>query len=140
MLQLVSETGLSVPRAAQGEATGPVLDAQARSEYKEQLESLRGELAEAESFGDAGRASRAREGIEFLTEELARAVGLGGRDRRAAGAAERARTSATVAIKRALKVIGSVDRALASHLEKSIRTGTFCSYDPDPSLAIQLSL
>jgi hypothetical protein len=40
-------------------------------------------LEEAEAFNDPARATRARQEMDFLVEELARAVGLGGRDRRA---------------------------------------------------------
>src|SRR5690242_21238698 len=61
--------------------------------YTTLFRSLRDELEEAERFHDPGRASRAQSEIEFLTAELSRAVGLGGRVRRAAGAAERARRS-----------------------------------------------
>src|SRR5439155_14115873 len=38
---------------------GPLLDPKARRAYEERLEDLEEELREAESFGDAGRASRA---------------------------------------------------------------------------------
>ena len=56
---------------------GELLDDEARAEYRRRLEDLRDTLAEAESFGDAARAARAREEIDFLGAELGRAVGLG---------------------------------------------------------------
>ena len=68
----------------------------------------------------------------FLARELARAVGLGGRDRRAGSNAERARASVTLAIRRAMGRIRAAHPALGAHLERTIRTGTFCVYLPDP--------
>ncbi len=72
--------------------------------------------------------------IEALGRELSRALGLGGRDRRAASASERARINVTRAIKIALERIAEHNPALAALLTKSIRTGAFCSYTPDPRL------
>jgi hypothetical protein len=59
---------------------------------------------------------------------------LGGRDRRAASASERARINVTRAIKIALERIAEHNPALATLLTNSIRTGTFCSYTPDARL------
>ena len=70
--------------------------------------------------------------MEFLGEELARAVGLGGRDRRAASAAERARVNVTRTVAAVLKRITAGSPALGEHLTATVRTGYFCSYTPDP--------
>ena len=60
---------------------GVLLDATAKAAYQARLGELRAEVEEAEGFNDPVRAARAREEMEFLVGELARAVGLGGRDR-----------------------------------------------------------
>jgi len=112
--------------------TGPILDPQAKRAYRARLEELQEELREAEGFADAERAARAREEMEFLARELAGAVGLGGRDRRAPSDAERARVNVTKSIKAAQQRIGEHSPALGRHLASTIRTGTFCSYVPDP--------
>lgn len=112
--------------------TGPILDPQAKRAYRARLEELQEEFREAEGFADAERAARAREEMEFLAHELAGAVGLGGRDRRAPSDAERARVNVTKSIKAALQRIGEQSPALGRHLASTIRTGTFCSYFPDP--------
>ena len=62
----------------------------------------------------------------LLAKELAAAVGLGGRDRRVGGAAERARISATRTIKGAIDKIAATCPALGEHLRTSIRTGVMC--------------
>jgi tetratricopeptide (TPR) repeat protein len=111
---------------------GELLDDEARAEYRRRLEDLRDSLAEAESFGDATRAARAREEIDFLGAELGRAVGLGGRARRAGSAAERARSAVQRRIKNAIVRIGEAAPNLAPLLARTVRTGNFCSYRPDP--------
>jgi tetratricopeptide (TPR) repeat protein len=122
-------------QATTGDA-GELLDRTARTAYKQRLEDLREELDEAERFNDGERAARARREIEFLGDELARAVGLGGRERRAASAAERARVNVTRTIGAVLKRIAAVSPALGQHLAATVRTGYFCSYMPDPRVAL----
>jgi hypothetical protein len=67
----------------------------------------------------------------MLGAELGRAVGLGGRSRRAGGAAERARSAVQRRIKNAIGRIGEHDAALAALLSRTVRTGNYCIYLPD---------
>ena len=63
--------------------------------------------------------------------ELAAALGLDGRPRRAGDPAERARKAVTARIR---LTIGRIDREhpdLGRHLANSVRTGTTCSYRPE---------
>jgi predicted ATPase len=63
---------------------------------------------------------------------LARAaLGLGGRVRRSGSAAERARTAVTARVRDAIRRISEAHPELGRHLERSVRTGTFCVYEPD---------
>lgn len=125
-------------RADLGDA-GEMLDARAKAEYRARLQDLEAELAEAERFNDPVRAAKAREEIDFLVSELARAVGLGGRDRRAASHAERARLNVTRAIRAALDNIARSHPALGRHLRTTVRTGRYCVYAPDPRVPITWS-
>jgi tetratricopeptide (TPR) repeat protein len=111
---------------------GAQLDPAAKEAYRRRLTDLEEDIAEAEGLGDADRAERARSEREFIARELASALGLGGRDRVAASASERARVNVTRSIKAALARIAGQSSALGRHLEATIRTGTFCSYVPDP--------
>jgi len=104
----------------------------AKAAYRARLEELREELDEAESFNDPERAAAARKETQFLAQELAGAVGLGGRDRKAASNAERARVAVTKAVRATVKRIGEMSPDLGQELVATIRTGTFCSYEPDP--------
>ncbi len=110
---------------------GPMLDARAKREYQHRLGELRGELDEAREANDFDRAAAAEEEIDFIEAEVSRAVGLGGRDRLASSATERARISVTKAIKAAVAKISQQNRDLADYLLATIKTGNFCSYRPD---------
>jgi tetratricopeptide (TPR) repeat protein len=109
---------------------GEALDAEAMADYRARVEELDEEIAEAESFGDPARASRAQEERAAIARELAQGVGLGGRARRVGGAAERARTNVQRRIRGAIKKIGETIPALGAYLDRTVRTGTFCSYEP----------
>ncbi len=109
---------------------GEILDARARDAYRARVAELRDEVEEAESLGDLGRAEHAREELDRIAEQLARAVGLGGRSRVAASATERARVNVQRRLRDAVARIAEQDPALGRHLEWAVRTGTFCSYRP----------
>jgi TolB-like protein/Tfp pilus assembly protein PilF len=110
-----------------------VLDEKARGLLAERIRSLQEDLDEAETMGDIGRAEKARSEMDALIEQLGRALGLGGRGRRLGDAAERARTTVTWRIRHAIKRIRPAHPELARHLANSLRTGTFCSYEPEQS-------
>jgi tetratricopeptide (TPR) repeat protein len=110
---------------------GELLDAQAKDSYRRRLSEIEDDLGEARSMADPERAAQAEAERDFLVRELSRAVGIGGRGRRAGSAAERARVSVTRAVRQALKRIHEHSPHLGYHLERSIRTGTYCSYQPD---------
>jgi non-specific serine/threonine protein kinase len=112
---------------------GGVLDVTARRAYTSRLDELRDELEEAQRFNDVGRVAKAQEELDFLHRELAAATGLHGRDRPLASTAERARLSVTKAVKAVLRKTERAHPALAHHLRGCIRTGTYCSYQPDPA-------
>jgi hypothetical protein len=113
-----------------------VLDAPARAAYKQRLTALQAELAEAQSWNDLGRSAALQAEIEFLTQELLRATGLGGRARQTASPAERARVNITRAIMSAITRIASLHPACGQYLAQTITTGTFCVYTPDPQTPI----
>jgi hypothetical protein len=137
-IDLVAQTERHVGPETEGELSragggaDPVLDAEARAAYRSRLTELQEEIDEAERFGDWERAERLRTEFEFITRELSAAIGLGGRARGHATEAERARQSATKAIRQAIARIEDHDRNLADHLRHAIRTGVFCVYAPDP--------
>jgi hypothetical protein len=131
----LAEQGLHVSGPAE---TPPALpDAQARAAYRRRLADLREELAEAERYNDPARATKARAEIEFVTTGLTAAYGLGGHARKSSGAAERVRKAVTNRIRAALAQMQKVHPALWRHLFRALKTGTFCSYNPDKPTAWQ---
>jgi hypothetical protein len=133
-LDLVAAESVGVARSdermALGDA-GEMLDARAKTAYRRRLAEIEDDIAQAHALGDSGRESQADIERDFLVRELSRAVGLGGRDRRAASASERARVGVTRAIRYAMTRIGEHHPALSEHLKLTIRTGTYCGYLPD---------
>lgn len=123
-----------------GGDAGPALDTAAKAAYRRRIEELEEEIDEADSFHDPERATRARMELEFVAQELAGAVGLGGRDRRTGSDTERARVNATRALRSALDRIADNDPELGRRLGRAVRTGTFCVYDPDPRDEVEWDL
>jgi len=124
--------GTDTPVHAVPDSAVPYFDAQARREYAQRLRDLRAAAEEAEALNDVERACRLREESDLLTEELRRGLGLGRRVRAAGSPLERARVAVTRAIREVVRVIGEHDPALGAYLTSTIKTGTFCSYCPDP--------
>jgi predicted ATPase len=109
---------------------GAALDIEARGQYRTRLADLEEDISEAEINNDPERANLAREEREFLLAELGAAFGLGGRARRLLDPAERARKAVTGRIRDALTHIEAAHPDLGRHLRRSVRTGSFCAYDP----------
>ena len=126
--------GVAVPQQVTGGLFSgfPVLDAQAKAEYKHRINELRHELEEAERVNDAQRQTEIQNELQAICNNLASAVGLGGRDRKTSSDAERARSAVTKCIKKAIQRIGEAIPLLGYHLADSIKTGYFCSYNPHP--------
>jgi len=109
---------------------GPALDAKAKASYARRLEALRDHAEEARRFGDTARAAHADAEIDALAEELARAVGLGGRDRKLGSHVERARVNVQRRLRDVIKRVEAHDPELARYLDAALETGTFCSFVP----------
>jgi hypothetical protein len=125
----------SIDSSTAGDA-GELLDARAKAAYRRRLAEIDEDLAEAQATGETARAAQAEAERDILMRELARAVGLGGRSRRAGSASERARSAVTRAVRHALARVRKHHVTLGDYLERTIRTGTYCVYLPDPRYPI----
>lgn len=114
----------------------PVIDEQARQAYRRRLVEVEDDIDEAERLHDTGRAERAHLDRDYLLAELSRAVGLGGRLRSVGSDTERARSSVARSIRYAIGQLRRHHEPLAAHLERSVRTGAYCVYEPDPSSTV----
>jgi hypothetical protein len=113
------------------DANGPTLDRAALAAYRHRLAELADDLADAERNDDIGRAGRARDEREWIVAELRRST-RPGRTARTLGVttAERARKAVTARIRDAIRRIAEVMPDLGAHLDRSVRTGNTCRYDP----------
>ncbi|GHE22035.1 hypothetical protein [Halomonas urumqiensis] len=109
-----------------------VFDSKAREAYRQRLAETEEDIEEAEANNDFHRSELARADRQFLIDELRRGVGLNDRARTVGDGLERARTSATRSLRYALKRIRQHHPSLAEHLERTIRTGSYFAYEPDP--------
>ena len=109
-----------------------MLDLQAKQSYRRAIVELEEELEDLRERGKHEQVDEVESKLAFLKRELIRGLGLSGRDRRAGSAAERARLNVTRAIRNALEKISEQHAALGELLDRTIRTGAFCRYLPDP--------
>jgi tetratricopeptide (TPR) repeat protein len=116
-------------RRALGDA-GEVLDARARADYRHRIEALRGDIDDALDRGALEAAEALQGELDLLVAQLAHAFGLGGRSRVAASAAERARLNVTRALRAALSRLTEALPAAGPALDRAVRTGTYCAYQP----------
>jgi pimeloyl-ACP methyl ester carboxylesterase len=111
----------------------PVIDQAARSHYKRRIAELDQEIGEAQEQGGAANAA-AREERDALITQLTAAYGLAGRPRRAPDPVERARKAVSRRLRHAMSRIARAHPRLGRHLAASIRTGMFCSYEPERAI------
>ncbi|MEV6924286.1 hypothetical protein AB0M46_07220 [Dactylosporangium sp. NPDC051485] len=121
--------GVTGMAQAAGSRTSPqdVLDQEAMRRYRGRVAELRREI---EATSDRRRAAAAERETEALLAELAGSVGIGGRSRRFADNAERARVAVGKAIRRAIAKVEESDPRLGRHLRETVHTGRQCSYRP----------
>jgi hypothetical protein len=135
VIDLVDETeGLSpggLDRRRLGHA-GPHADAQTRNVYRRRVVALRDQIEDALAVEDDERAAALQSELDTVVAELARSFGLGGRDRWASSAAEKARLNVTRALRSALGKLTEALPDAGSVLDRRVRTGAFCAYQPHP--------
>jgi predicted ATPase len=137
IVRLLAAGGAEVPAVELAEvgvqqgSTGELLDTRARREYENRIRDLQSELEQAEDDNDYARAYRYQVELDTLVEHLTSALGRGGRSRRAADNAERARSAVTHRVRTAIRQLERVHPALANHFGHAVQTGTYCSYRPE---------
>lgn len=107
------------------------LDQKAKLQYQERIRDLQEEIREAEEMNNQGLVSSLNDEYEKLIEHLSHSLGLAGKARQVGSSVEKARSAVTWRIRSTIKKIEKLHPDLAKHLSKSIKTGTFCSYNPE---------
>jgi len=124
-----ADTGID--RRQLGDA-GELLDGRSRALYRRRVSELRDEVEDALAAEDDERAAKVQAELDILIGELARAFGLGGRERKASNAAEKARLNVTRAIRKATTKLVEALPVPGAVLDRRVKTGVFCSYEPHP--------
>ena len=133
---LVNEGGNALARPTD---LGPALDARARRGYEERIRELSEDIEEADTNNDLARVERLESERDVLLHELSIALGLGGRDRKAGpDPVERARKAVGMRIRGAIDKIERDLPDLGRHLRHSVRTGMYCSYEPEHDVTWRL--
>src|SRR3954447_2150271 len=118
-------------------AVDEVLDRRALASYRKRLDEIDDDLTEAEQWSDSERVARLHAEREALLEQLSAATGLHGRTRDTGSTAERARVAVRKALAAAIDRVAEGDGALGRLLHDTIRTGSLCRYEPDPSRPVR---
>lgn len=119
-----------IDRRLLGDA-GAAMDTKARVACRRRIEELRSEAEDALASGHLDRVEELQEELDAVVGHLAKAFGLGGRDRTAASAAERARLNVTRALRAAIGKLSEALPGAGEALDRRVRTGTYCAYEPD---------
>jgi len=129
----VPALSLANPEAVHSQSSETVIDLEALAAYRTRLDHLDRELDEASDHNDVGRVDLLQSERETLLAEVRRSTGLGGRVRAVANdPSERARKAVSARIRDAISRIEDVSPQLGAHLDRSIRTGLRCCYEPSP--------
>jgi len=137
LVRLIEADGAEIPATELADvgveqgSTGELLDGPARRDYEQRIRDLQTELDAAEHDNDYARTYRYQVELDTLIDHLTAAVGRGGRTRRGAGNAERARSAVTHRTRAAIRQFERLHPALGRHLAHAVNTGTYCSYRPE---------
>ncbi|HVE45499.1 MAG TPA: AAA family ATPase [Acidimicrobiales bacterium] len=113
----------------QSGGAGEMVDRQALASYRRRLSDLDEEATEAESHNDMERLARVEDERTALLDELRRVSRPGHAARSfATYPAERARKAVAGRLRDAIRKLGYEMPALATHLDATVLTGTFCRY------------
>jgi hypothetical protein len=137
VLQLAAPAG---DRPREPQSRQDLLDSTAKAAYRQRIADLREERQEADDNNDFERAERISTELDWIVDELRRAVGLGGRSRTTTSDAERARVAVRKAITTSLDRLAEHDAAFAQHLRIHVRTGIYCRYETDPANPVEWNL
>jgi len=103
-----------------------------RQRLKNQLSSLDERISYAQGRGDYETVQKLEEDRSAIVADIKKRTDIHGRARKVLSPSERNRKSVQKAIDRALKNVGEHNVTLREHLKRSIKTGTFCRYQPEP--------
>ncbi|WP_170110734.1 hypothetical protein [Flavilitoribacter nigricans] len=116
------------------------LDAKALTSYRTRIRELQAELQEAEQMNDLGRTGSLQSEYDQLLSYLSGSLNQKGQARNLGASTEKARAAVTWRIRSAIKKIDRQHTALGRHLSHAVKTGNYCSYQPERPVAWKVSM
>jgi hypothetical protein len=101
---------------------------------RKQKSNTKTDIREAEVRSDFSELERLQDEYDKLVEYLSQSLGIRGKARESSNPVEKARSAVTWRIRSAIARIESHHPQLGAHLSNAIKTGSFCSYQPDRDL------
>lgn len=108
-----------------------VFDERAKKNYQKKLVELQEEIKWCEDNNDLTRTSTLQKEYDEIVDHLSSSLGLGGKARKVQDPIDKARSAITWRIRNAIQKIEKENPELGKHLSLSIKTGIFCSYNPE---------
>jgi len=108
-----------------------LFDTKAKKQYEKKIAELQADMSEAEQRSDFSGLEKMQDEYDKLIEYLSHSLGIRGKVRESGNPVEKARSAVTWRIRSAIARIESCHPQLGAHLSNAIKTGSFCSYQPD---------
>jgi TolB-like protein len=112
----------------------PAFDEKAKRSYQRKILELQEEIRSAESNNDLQRTTSLHKEYDDIVHHLTTSLGLGGRVRNTNDPLDKTRSAVTWRIRSIIQKIEKNSPALGKHLASSVRTGVFCSYNPEKAV------
>jgi hypothetical protein len=116
-----------------------LIDEEALADFSRRLHESEGELREARASNDLGRIEQLEEERDAILQEVENSGGIGLKKRSFANYRKRATQSVSKASQRGLEAIRQEHEELWRHLDRSLKTGEFLSYDPETDVIWSVS-
>jgi hypothetical protein len=111
-----------------------LFDARAKRQYEKKMAELRADIREAEQRNDFSELEKLQGEYDKIMEYLSQSLGIRGKVGESGNPVEKARSAVTWRIRSAIARIESYHPQVGAHLSNAIKTGSFCSYQPDREL------
>jgi hypothetical protein len=111
-----------------------LFDARAKRQYEKKMAELRADIREAEQRNDFSELEKLQGEYDKIMEYLSQSLGIRGKVGESGNPVEKARSAVTWRIRSAIARIELYHPQVGAHLSNAIKTGSFCSYQPDREL------
>ena len=108
-----------------------VFDEKAKRSYQKKILEIQEEIRWSENNNDLERTTTLHKEYDEIVEHLTSSLGIKGRIRKSHDTLDKTRSAVTWRIRNAIQKIEKNHPILGKHLSMSVKTGLFCSYNPE---------